>query len=63
MNIFTYTVYLKSGNIAVMVADSSIRDYESTELYKHDNKGKKHLVARFENDAIEGMVIKRSESE
>ena len=59
MAIYTYTFYLKSGNISVVAAESSSRKDKYTELYKTDRDGHKYVVARFENDGIEGMVIKK----
>lgn len=61
MTIQTYTIYLKSGNISVVVADSSLRKDKFTELYKTDKYGHKHVVARFENDGLEGIVITTKE--
>jgi hypothetical protein len=63
MTISTYTVYLKSGNISVVVAESSLRKDKYTELYKTDQYNHKVVVARFENDGIEGIVIKECDSE
>ena len=63
MTISTYTVYLKSGNISVVVAESSLRKDKYTELYKKDQYGHKNVVARFENDGIEGIVIKAESEE
>ncbi len=53
-----YTIYLKSGNIVTVMGCSSNRYEEYTEIYKADISGRKNVIARFENDGLEGFVVK-----
>lgn len=52
-----YIFYLKSGNILTVKADKIKKSLSTTEVYKTYKNAPDKLVAIFENDSIEGMVI------
>lgn len=58
-----YIIYLKSGNIVSVLGCSSNRYEKYTEIYKVDISGYKGVTARFENDGIEGFVVKEAQND
>ena len=52
-----YFFYLKSGKAVILEADKIIKSLSTTEVYKTYKNAPDKLVAIFENESIEGMVI------
>lgn len=52
-----YIFYLKSGKAVILEADKIKKSLSTTEVYKTYKNAPDKLVAIFENESIEGMVI------